>query len=398
MDAVRRSHRGSDPRHGGVLMAEVRMPRLSDSMEEGTIVRWLKADGDEVRRGEEIVEIETDKATMSYEADAAGQLVITAPEGEALPVGALIATIAAARRADGGVSPVARRLAAALGVAITDVQGSGRRGRVLKADVRAAAASNGAAAGATPAPAAAPRAPENAGTVAASGPKGEVAVAEPSQLQRTVARRMSESKATVPDFAIEVDVDMTDAVALRGRMKAELALTPSLNDLVIKAAARALREHPRVNGSFRDGRFETYERVNVGVAVATDDGLVVPTVFDADRRSLGDIAAELRRLAGRVRDGQIAPPELAGGTFTVSNLGMFGVDRFAGVINPPQAAILCVGAVVARPAVTPEGSIAVRQIMTLTLVSDHRILYGASAARFLADVRSALEAPLALLL
>jgi len=418
------------------------MPRLSDSMEEGTIIRWLVADGATVKRGEEIVEIETDKANMTYEADAAGVLTVVAPEGSTVAVGGPIAVIGdgAATAASppsagapaavpagpvdsgrahtalsggarasssppagsaaalspsmpvvGGASrvsasPVARRQALALGVDLAVVAGSGPRGRILKADVVAAA--NGAA------PAAAASAP-----APAAGGKGAVAVQELSRLQQTVARRMSESKATVPDFAIEVDVDMTEAVALRAQLKAlAQGPAPSLNDLLVKAVALALRAHPRVNGSYRDGRFETYERVNVGVAVATDEGLVVPTVHDADRRSVGELAAEVRRLAERVREGTITPPELAAGTFTVSNLGMFGVDRFAGVVNPPQAAILCAGAVRRRPAVAPDGSLAARELMTLTLVSDHRILYGADAARFLADVRAALEAPLRLLL
>ncbi len=421
-------------------MPDVPMPRLSDSMEEGTIIRWLKADGDEVKRGEEIVEIETDKANMTYEADSAGVLAIVAPEGATVPIGAPIATIgggsaaaAAAEPApaapatvaepvasvapDSGegtasrrfsASPLARRIAAKTGVALEALRGSGPYGRILKADVvgagsGAGAAGNGAAVAApaasapavvTPAPAAqpAPAATESAGA------KGTATVQELSRLQQTVARRMSESKATVPDFTIEMDVDMTAALALRAQLKQSTDTPPSLNDVVIKCVAGALRRHPRVNGSYRDGRFESYERINVGVAVATDDGLVVPTVHDADRRSLGDVAAEVRRLAGRVRSGEITPPELAGGTFTISNLGMFGVDRFAGVVNPPQAAILCVGAVTRRPAVGPDGELVARDQMTLTLVSDHRILYGADAARFLGDVRAALEAPLGVML
>jgi pyruvate dehydrogenase E2 component (dihydrolipoamide acetyltransferase) len=394
-------------------MATVAMPRLSDSMEEGTIIRWLKADGDEVARGEEIAEIETDKATMAFEADVAGTLRILAAEGATVGVGEPIASIGpagerpapaaplappvvaqpepAAPRVSPPIptgvsaSPVALRAAASLGVDLLAVAGSGARGRILKADVVAAA--NGPA----PAPAPAPAAPIT------SGAKGQATFSPLSRLQQTVARRMSESRATVPDFAIEVDVDMTEAVELRARMKELPGTTPSLNDLVVKATARTLRAHPRVNGSYRDGAFQTYERVNVGVAVSSEDGLVVPTVFDADRLGLTAVADEIRRLAVAVRDGTVTPPELAGGTFTVSNLGMFGIDRFAGVINPPQAAILCVGAVRRRPAVGPDGELAARELMTLTLVSDHRILYGADAARFLADLRATLEAPLIVL-
>lgn len=390
-------------------MPEVLMPRLSDSMEEGTIVRWLRADGDEIARGDEIVEIETDKATMAYEADDAGVLAISAAEGATLPVGSVIATIGEGsggspkpRAATVSASSVARRAAVALGVEIDKVSGTGPHGRVLKADVIAAA--EGVAA-----PAPAPQ-PEPAASAAVAGPtpgvapstvegaRGRVTVSELSRLQTTVARRMSESKATAPDFALEVEVDMTAAIELRERLRHVAERPPSLNDFVVKASANVLRGHPRVNGSYRDGRFETFERVNIGVAVATEEGLVVPTVTDADRRSLGSVTEEVRRLAERVRSATVTPPELAGATFTVSNLGMFGVNRFSGVINPPQAAILCVGTVAKRPAVAADGSVVARDLMSLTLVSDHRILYGADAARFLSDIRGVLEEPLGVLL
>ncbi len=209
---------------------------------------------------------------------------------------------------------------------------------------------------------------------------------------------MSSSKATVPEFTVSAEIDMERAVELRDRLRAIGAdgLVPSYNDIVVKACALALREHPRANGSWRDGRFELYSRVNVGVAVAGAGVLVVPTVFDADQRPLAEIAAETRRLAERVRDGRISPPELAGATFTVSNLGMFGVRSFSAVINPPQAAILAVGAVAPRPMVRDGGLVAGRA-MDVTLACDHRILYGADAARFLGRIRELLEEPLALL-
>jgi pyruvate dehydrogenase E2 component (dihydrolipoamide acetyltransferase) len=209
---------------------------------------------------------------------------------------------------------------------------------------------------------------------------------------------MAESKATVPDSQVSTDVDMDACRDLRARLKeaaAEGQAVPSFNDMVVKACALALREHPRANGSYRDGRFELHERVNIGVAVAAEEALVVPTVFDADLKSLGEIARASRSLAERVRDNAISPPELAGGTFTVSNLGMFGVTHFTAVINPPQAAILAVGAIVEQPVVR-DGQLAVGHVMTLTLSCDHRILYGADAARFLARVRELLEQPLAL--
>jgi pyruvate dehydrogenase E2 component (dihydrolipoamide acetyltransferase) len=427
-------------------MPDIPMPRLSDSMEEGTILTWLVEDGAEVSRGQEIAEIETDKATMAYEADVAGVLRIAVPAGQTVPVGRTIATIGdvPAPPASGApgedarppaapgsgcsgatASPVARRLARRLGLDLATVTGSGARGRVVKADVRAAAqaAVPGPGAGAAgaratqpaqaaaamaaaeaavahvPAPAVpaepAEAAPADGAAPAAGGPKGETTAEELNRVQKAVARRMAESKATVPHFAISMDVDMTEASALRAALKPILDPAPSVTDIVVKATALALRRHPRANGSYTDGRFELYRRVNVGVAVAASDALVVPTVFDADAKSLGAIAADLRGLAVRVRDGSVTAPELGGGTFTVSNLGMFGVDRFTAIVNPPQAGILCVGAVTERP-VAVAGELVVRPVMTLTLSCDHRILYGADAARFLAEIRGLLEAPLGL--
>lgn len=211
---------------------------------------------------------------------------------------------------------------------------------------------------------------------------------------------MSESKATAPHFYLRASVDMSQAVEGRRKLKAlaaEDSVIPSFNDMVVKACALALREHPRANGAYRDGRFELYSRVNVGVAVAAKDALVVPTVFDADRKGLRQIAIDSRALAQRVRDGKITPPELSGATFTVSNLGMYGIDGFSAVINPPQAAILAVGAIEERPVVRA-GQIATAHLMQVDLACDHRILYGAPAAEFLARVRALLEEPLSLAL
>lgn len=402
-------------------MAELLMPRLSDSMEEGTIVRWLIADGTAVERGQEVVEIETDKATMGYEASDGGTLRILAAEGDTLPVGAPIATIGdeagpppvaprtetveapvvtpaapVAGRAEGGrgtrlsASPVARRAAVALGVDLAEVSGSGAYGRIYKADVEAFAANgNGAGAGAG-----APQAPAGG---AAETARGGIEVVELSRVQSTIARRMAESRATIPEFSLTVEVEMDSALALRRRIAADGEHPPSLNDMIVAACGRALRRHPRANGCYVDGRFELYQRINVGIAVAAEDSLLVPTIFDADATPLGEIAARSRRLAQRARAGEIAPPELAGGTFTVSNLGMFGVRHFTGVINPGQAAILCVGTIVSRPAFDADGAVVARETMSMTLVSDHRILYGADAAAFLADLRETLERPHALL-
>jgi pyruvate dehydrogenase E2 component (dihydrolipoamide acetyltransferase) len=299
---------------------------------------------------------------------------------------------------------VARRIAKEKGLDLGKLRGSGPGGRIVKADVEKAevgapgfepgtAATQTGETGFEPATAASPTGgPETA--------KGQVSYEELSKLQSTISRRMAESKATAPHFYLEAEVDMSRLVEARVQIKAgakEGDVVPSFNDMVVKACALALREHPRANGAYRDGRFELYSRVNVGVAVAARDALVVPTVFDADQKNLRQIATDSRALAQRVRDGQITPPELSGATFTVSNLGMFGIDSFAAVINPPQAAILAVGAITERPVIR-DGSIATAHLMRVNLACDHRILYGAPAAEFLARVRKLLEEPLSLAL
>ena len=472
-------------------MIDIVMPRLSDSMEEGTIVRWLKADGDIVTAGDELVEIETDKATMVYEADSSGVLRIAAPEGSTLRIGEVIALVGAAPKSSAGsdtapaaeqrseeaapeadlqspnartltgpddhersgpgsansgqslpdpgggaptaapglfrATPVARRTAREHGLEIGGLHGTGPQGRVTKRDVLAAIDASGARgtagapideplvgtgdrAGATTTYAAdhlqteplmidltkpkTPRAPS------AGDAKGAVEVRHLTRTQQVVARRMAESKATAPDFAMTVSVEMDACQALREQIKSVAdgaSRAPSINDMIVKACAIALQEHPRVNGAYRDGRWELYERINVGVAVAGPDALIVPTVFDADRKSLGQIARETASLAAAVREGKITPSALSGGTFTVSNLGMYGIARFTAVINPPQAAILAVGAVESRPVVRDE-AIVIRRMMDATLIGDHRILNGVDAARFVGRVRELLQSPLAVLL
>jgi pyruvate dehydrogenase E2 component (dihydrolipoamide acetyltransferase) len=482
-------------------MAEIVMPRLSDTMEEGTVLRWLKRDGEQVRRGEELVEIETDKATMAYESDQDGVLEIVAREGDTLAVGAVIAHVGDVAGADGAqdapgadeardtagvestqagesrstagqqpgvpatarpaepdaatghdaervrASPLARRIARESGVDLNALTGSGPGGRIVKADVEAAGRptrTGPPVVTASAPPLAAPAAPSEAPATRSGGPattpeaqatlaervataKGEATVVELTRTQRTIARRMAESKATIPDFALQMEIDMVKCVALRSELKRLSPLqAPTYNDMVVKACALALREHPRANGSYRDGRLELHSRVNVGVAVAVaaapgdrppaagtaggggdpghasgaadlGDALVVPTVFDADLKSLGEIARETRALAERVRAATIAPPELGGGTFTVSNLGMYGVRSFTAIVNPPQAAILSVGALEPR-AVVRDDEIVARHTLAVTLACDHRILYGADAARFLARIRELLEEPAALTL
>jgi pyruvate dehydrogenase E2 component (dihydrolipoamide acetyltransferase) len=424
-------------------VSEIVMPRLSDTMEEGTVLRWLRRDGEHVRRGEELVEIETDKAAMVYESDQEGALRIVAQEGDTLAVGATIAHVgevgaaetpsaespapagaasqqasaptdaavhesadpqsppadAPAHQGEGRVkaSPLARRIANESGVDLRTLAGTGPGGRIVKADVEAAG---------TPAPAAEPA--SLAERVAAA--KGDTTVVELTRTQQTIARRMAESKATIPDFALQAEIDMERCVALRSELKRlSPEEAPTYNDMVVKACALALHEHPRANGSYRDGKLQLHSRVNVGVAVAADSddpmggALVVPTVFDAALKSLGEIARETRALAERVRAGTITPPELGGGTFTVSNLGMYGIRSFSAIVNPPQAAILSVGSLAPRAVVLAGsadggGEIVARHTMAVTLVCDHRILYGADAARFLARVRELLEEPAALAL
>jgi len=353
-------------------------------MEEGTIVRWLKQDGDRVSEGEPLAEVETDKATVTFDAEAEGTLRILVGEGETVAIGRPIAQIGeaavpsepAARAANGRpkASPLARRIARESGIELSQISGSGPGGRIVRADVTAAA---------PPAPAARP-----------AGNKGAVTVQQPSRVQTQIAQRMAESKATIPDFTLRTAVDMDHAVAMRDQLRSEPV--PTYNDMVLRACAIALREHPRANAAYRDGRFECYERINVGIAVATADSLIVPTLFDADRKALLEIAREARGLAERVRRGEITPAELSGGTFTVSNLGMYGVSSFHAIINPPQAAILAVGEVRELPVVR-DGQIVPGRRMTIALTCDHRILYGAPAAEFLARVRQLLEQPVNLL-
>jgi pyruvate dehydrogenase E2 component (dihydrolipoamide acetyltransferase) len=389
-------------------MPDVLMPRLSDSMVEGTVIRWLADHGAKVRRGEEIAEIETDKATMPLEAEVDGVLSHLVAAGDTRDVGETVAVIgaevaqgrgkrdeppatapstelgAAQAKPEVLASPVARRVATRLGVDLGTVAGSGPRGRILKADVERAAPGQ---------PAAPPSDGPGNDAAAAETAKGAVTVERLSRVQQTIARRMAESKATVPEFSLDIEVDMEAAVELREALRGDLEPLPSFNDLIVKATARALRANPRVNGAYRDGAAESYGRVNVGIAVAAPDSLLVPVLRDADRMTLGALAAESRRLAARARDGSLTAAELSGGTFTVSNLGMFGTARFAGVINPPQAGILCLGALRPRPAVLADGSVGVRRRMWVTLVSDHRIIYGADAAAFLEDVRIGIERP-----
>jgi pyruvate dehydrogenase E2 component (dihydrolipoamide acetyltransferase) len=233
--------------------------------------------------------------------------------------------------------------------------------------------------------------------VGATATRGQSTTVDPTQAQQIVARRMAEAKATIPEFQVEVDVDMTAAAALREQLRYGVQPSPSVNDIVVKATALALRQFPRVNGAYKDGRFEYYNDINVGVVVSAGELLAVPTIFNADQKGLAQIAREVHELAAAVRARQIQPAQLAGGTFTISNLGMFGVPRFNAIINPPQAGILAVGSIQRRPIVAEDGfQLQVRPVMTLTLSVDHRIVYGQEAAEFLGAIKSWLENPHAL--
>src|ERR1700722_9666343 len=381
------------------------MPRLSSSMVQGTIIRWLRHDGELVSAGDDLVEVETDKATMSVESEHSGVLTIVAPDGETLAVGALIAHVAAAsagsarpgrargqgddgrngsaRGPRGNAAPVARRLASQLGVALEGLTGTGPGGRVVKADIERAAERGVEG--------------EPTGRPAASVARGEVTIEALTSVQSTIATRMTESKATMPDFTLTTEAEMDAALELRSRLaELELDELPSINDLVLRACAIALRAHPRVNASHVDGAIEVFGRVNIAVAVAAPGALLVPVIADADTKPLAELAAETRALSERARSGSLTPAEVSGATFTISNLGMYGITQFSAILNPPQAAILAVGAIREQVALA-DGELVLRRRMSLTLTCDHRVLYGADAAVFLQSIRTTLEQPLKLL-
>ena len=387
------------------------MPKLSDSMADAVILRWLKSPGDAFERGEGLIEVETDKATVVYEAESDGTLAsILAPEGATVAVGAPIATLAngevavssGERRADAqrgsaaaepeaaaprpssgdgppmpraNATPVARRAAVELGVSLHGLAGTGPGGRIRAEDVARAAGE---------------AAPQETG-----GGKGDVRTLDLTATQSTIARRMVESATTIPVFTVSSDMDVSLISELRRDARDEGDDVPSLNDFVVKAAARVLREFPRFNASYVDGKVECYSRINVGVAVATEDALLVPVVLDADQKSLAQIAVDTRRLADAARRRALRPDDLQHGTFTVSNLGMLGVRSFTAIIDPPQVAILAVGG--ARRAPSEDGAgVVFRDVMTVSLTCDHRVVYGADGARFLSRLGELLERPLAL--
>ena len=414
------------------MATEITMPRLSDTMSEGTVAKWRKQVGEKVDKGDILVEIETDKATMELEAFQAGILgQITVSEGQTVPIGesiglmvapgeevpvapeiapasaepapvpqAAATAVAAAPPAvpdspEGDdrirVSPLARRIASEQGADLRQIAGTGQGGRITRDDVEAYLKH----------PAAASAAPMPATTMAfptMEEAEGEE-LANLSSMQRTVVQRMLESKAAAPHFYVTSEIDMAEAVNLRRSLNEALGegRGVSFNDMIVKAAACALRAVPQVNRSYRDGKMVSYRHVHVGVAVAIPDGLVVPVVRHADHKSVAQIAADTDALIERARNRKLSPQDMEGSTFSITNLGMYDVDQFTGIINQPNAAILAVGSIVKKPVVKND-QIAVSDRMRVTMSCDHRAVYGADAASFLKELKRTLEHPLLLLL
>jgi pyruvate dehydrogenase E2 component (dihydrolipoamide acetyltransferase) len=427
-------------------MPEITMPRLSDTMEEGTLAAWLKQPGDQVHRGDLLAEIETDKATMELEAFEEGVLErVLVQEGETVPIGQPIAVIGsgagdgaaapppastpaeaasrietapevetpAARPAEPSAphpappadrpvkaSPMARAIARDQGIDLATVTGSGPGGRVVKADVEAVAAGDGGRAVAAPAPAAPPpAAPAPAAPATAPPAADDVEEVPLTSMRKTVARRLVESMQSAPHFYLTIQVDVDALLELRAELNRRLAdegTKLSVNDLLVKACAVTLRTHPEINVSWGGDKILRHRRVHVGIAVAVEGGLIVPVVRDADQKSVSQISREAKALIERARAGKLRPEEFTGGTFTISNLGMFGIDQFTAVINPPEAAILAVGATTAEP-VVHDDRLATRQRMKLTMSIDHRAVDGATGAQFLAGLKVVLEEPLRIL-
>ena len=426
----------------------IKMPALSPTMEEGTLAKWLVKEGDEVSAGDIMAEIETDKATMEFEAVDEGTIVaIEVPEGtEGVKVGTVIATLAgededpeeakaaaaseasakpaksekqesapaktaasgdksdekqtrapAAPKPDGDrviASPLARRIAEQKGVDLAAISGSGPNGRIVKADVEQAdaPAKTGSAA-----PAAEKKAPAATQQSDSGAPFEELKL---NNVRKVIARRLTEAKQSIPHIYLTVDVRLDALLKLRGELNASLEadeIKLSVNDLLIKALARALARVPQCNVSFQGDTLHQYQRQDISVAVAAPSGLITPIVTDAGRKGLAQISTEMKELAGKARDGKLQPHEYQGGTASLSNLGMFGTKQFDAVINPPQAAILAVGAGEQRPVVR-DGEIVPASVMSCTLSADHRVIDGAIGARLLGAIKRYIEYPPAMLL
>ncbi|TMG26836.1 MAG: 2-oxo acid dehydrogenase subunit E2 [Chloroflexi bacterium] len=436
-------------------MSEVNMPKLSDTMEEGTIVEWKKSSGDEVHKGDVLAEVESDKATFDLEAESDGTLEIIVEKGVPAKIGAAIARIGAGgaakpaekkapppkaepkheakaepkqevkpkpetvaegpadnqasepapptrrgsaaptspRRGEDGetaedikASPLAKRIADEMGVDLRGISGTGPEGRIVKEDVLAAAGGGARSERRRPESPAAP-----------SGP--EVEVIEPTRMQATIAKRMAEAKATVPNFNVTVEARVDEAVKLRQQLKESVpgAEKVTMTDMLMRACALALRRFPEVNSSWVDGRFQRKRSINIGLAVPPSQGLglLVPVVHDVDRKDLVQISIESRQVIERARSGRPGEHDLSGATFSISNLGMYGVDEFVAIINPPESAILAVGAI-KDVAVVEDGRIVPGKVMRMTLSVDHRVFYGQTAAQFMAEVKRLIENPVTL--
>ena len=435
-------------------MAEViRMPRMSDTMEEGNIIAWHKKEGDKIEPGDLLAEIETDKATMDFESLYEGVLLHIAVKDGVVPVEGVIAVIGkagedwkAALAAEGvssngqsaaapapvaeaapiaasapvatetasgesrlKVSPLAKNIAKESGVDLLAVQGSGDGGRIVKKDIEAFLGKKVEAP--TPAPVAAPApiptpvpvpvpapsTPAPAVPVFAAGAEDAWEEKPISQMRKTIARRLSESKFTSPHFYLTMEINMDKVVELRKQLNEVAAPTKiSFNDLVVKAAAVALRKHPAVNASWLGDRIRYNKQVNIGVAVAVEDGLLVPVIRHVDMKTLSQINYEVKVYAEKARNRKLQPDEMTGNTFTISNLGMFGIEEFTGIINPPDACILAVGAIIQK-AIVKDGEIVVGNMMKVTLSCDHRVVDGATGSEFLQTLKGILEEPVRLL-
>ena len=409
----------------------VTMPRLSDTMTEGTVASWLKKVGDTVKEGDILAEIETDKATMEFESFYAGTLLyIGIKEGESAPIDSLLAIIGpagtdvnavlaaakggsapaaaaapakaeapaaaapaapAATTTDGRVfaSPLAKKIAQDKGINLSEVKGSGENGRIVRKDVEGFTPSAKTATAASTEKAAAP---------VAYVPVGEEVTEEVknSQMRKTIAKRLSESKFTAPHYYLTIEVDMENAMDSRSQINNLPDTKVSFNDMVVKACAMALRKHPQVNTSWKGDVTVYNKHVHIGVAVAIEDGLVVPVLKFADNLSLSQIGVLVKDLAGKARNKKLTPAEMDGSTFTVSNLGMFGVEQFTSIINQPNSAILSVGAIVEKP-VVKNGQIVVGHTMKLCLACDHRTIDGATGAQFLQTLKAYIENPVTML-
>jgi pyruvate dehydrogenase E2 component (dihydrolipoamide acetyltransferase) len=377
-------------------MAEViKMPRISDTMEEGTIVAWLKEVGDTVEAGETIAEVETDKATMELDSYVDGVLLHIEVQEGTVPINGVIAVIgdegedwkaaveAAAPSANGNAvdnrvkaSPLAKAMAKESGLDLAAIAGSGENGRIIKRDVEQALTIAPTSAAATP--------------VTAISTEGDYVDYPVTNMRKTIARRLGESKFSAPHFYLTVEINMDQAIHARKQLNEFAPTKLSFNDLVIKAAAASLKKHPAINSSWLGDRIRENKSINIGVAVAVDEGLLVPVV------RLSQINAEVKDLAGKAKDKKLGMDEMQGNTFTISNLGMFGIEEFTAIINPPDACILAVGGINQKPVVR-DGEIVVGNTMKVTLSCDHRVVDGAKGAAFLKDFKSVLEDPIRML-